>query len=133
MDLLRLKQQARGFHPCGGGGGSSSSSQATNQTDNRRVIGANGVSAENSNVNYSIVSTDQGTVAGAFNFATAALGAESAENTQTQKNAVDSLNTSTAAISQAYASARGQGNLTEYVLIGAMALVGIIAYAAVKK
>ena len=151
MDLLRLKQAAQGFHPCGGGGGSSSSAQTTNQTDNRRVIGQNGVSAENSNVNYSITSTDDGAVAGGLNVASQSLGAMLSLATTTANNsagldksalsfantsqtqALDSLNTTTAAIQNAYASARGQGNLTEYVLIGCLALAGIIAYAAIKK
>ena len=152
MDLLALKRKALGHHACGGGGGGSSSTeQNTTNTDNRRVIGQNGVSAENSNVNYSISTTDDGAVSAGVGLASQSLAdmlglsttvatnsnaldkavLAFAGNSQTQ--AVDSLNTSTAAIQNAYASARGQGNLTEYVLIGAMALCGIIAYVAISK
>lgn len=127
MNLLREKQRASGHHLAllgGGGSSSSSTSQTTNQTDNRRVIGQNGVSAENSTVTYNL--TDGGTVAAALNLV-------GNVTSSAQTNAADSLNSTTKAISSAYASARGQGALTEYVLIGALALVGLISYYAIKK
>ena len=115
----------------GGGGGSSSTQQNTTQnttnTDNRAVIGENGVSAQGgSTVNYTNTTTDDGAI-------TAAIGLATSVTTAAQSDALDSLNTSTSAITQAYASSRGQGALTEYVLIGAMALCGIIAYVALTK
>jgi len=113
------------------GGGSSSSSQATNQTDNRRVIGQSGVSAENSTVNYTM--TDDGAIAGALALAASTVQANSAATKATQTQALDSLNQTTSAVQAAYASSRGAGAMTEYVLIGALALSGIIAYAAISK
>ena len=126
MNLLREKLRARGHHRAmlGGGGSDSNTSSTTNQTDNRRVIGQNGVSAENSNVNYTV--TDDGAINAALTLA------GNVTNTA-QKNASDNLTSTTSAISQAYASARGQGALSEYVLVGALAMVGIIAYFAIKK
>ena len=150
MNLLREKLRAQGHHLAQlGGGSSSSSAQTTNQTDNRRVIGQNGVSAENSNVTYTV--TDDGAISGGLDLASKSLGAmlnlstTTANNSAsldksilgfaagTQSAALDSLSTNTAAIQNAYASARGQGNLTEYILIGCLAIAGIIAYTALKK
>jgi len=50
----------------------SSSSQATSQTDNRRVIGEGGVSAENSNVSITHNTLDNGAINAAFNYGNAA-------------------------------------------------------------
>jgi len=50
----------------------SSTSQATSQTDNRRVIGEGGVSAENSTVSITHNALDNGAISGAFNYANAA-------------------------------------------------------------
>ena len=58
----------------------SNTSQATNQVDNRRVIGEGGVSAENSNVNYSVVNNSldgeiiNAVLGGAFDFGSEAFG-----------------------------------------------------------
>ena len=58
----------------------SNTSQATNQVDNRRVIGEGGISAEGSNVNYSVVNNSldgeviNAVLGGAFDFGSEAFG-----------------------------------------------------------
>lgn len=113
----------------GGGGGSSTTQNTTNQIDNRRVLGQGAISAENSTITL----TDAGAVAGALSLAGQALNLNAKMASGTAASALDSLNSTTSAVQQAYASARGQGNMVEYVTIGAMALVAIIAYAALQK
>lgn len=113
-------------------GSKSSSSQATSQTDNRRVIGEGGISAEGSNVNSgggilaqsgaSVTVLDNGAINKAFDFSTQALGA----TLSAQKDTANIL-------ADAYNDAKGRGALTDYILIGAIAMAGIVAFQAVRK
>ncbi len=173
----------------------SASQQATDQTDNRRVIGEGGVSAENSTVTYTVNSLDQGTVNaalaaigansdGAFSFGSDALAnalgfggdalklagdatsdALSFADSNASRNSAmaynvysDALGTSDNALSKAfafganaldasfanlgdtqqlvadaYSDAKGRGALTDKILIGAIAAMAVVAFAAVKK
>lgn len=110
----------------------SSSAQSTNQTDNRRVIGEGGISAEGSNINKgdgiqafnggSVTVLDNGAINKAFDFSTRALDA----TLNAQKSTANIL-------SDAYNDAKGRGALTDYILIGAIAMAGIVAFNAVRK
>lgn len=110
----------------------SSSQQATNQTDNRRVIGEGGVSAEGSNVNSgggilaqsgaSVNVLDNGAINRAFDFSQA-VGAQ----------ALDFVKASQGQVADAYQEAKGRGVLTDWILIGAIAMAGLVAFQAVKK
>lgn len=116
--------------------GSSKSSQATNQTDNRRVIGEGGVSAESSSVNTGsgilaqngaqVTVLDNGAINKAFDFSgQVAAGA--------LKFGLDSQAATAGVLADAYNDAKGRGALTDYILIGAIAMAGIVAFSAVKK
>lgn len=114
----------------------SSSAQATNQTDNRRVIGEGGVSAEGSTVNSGggllattgaqITVLDNGAINKAFDF-----------SSQVAKGALDfgiqSQGATAKVLADAYKDAKGRGALTDYILIGAIAMAGLVAFSAVKK
>jgi hypothetical protein len=133
------------------GGSSSSSSAATTQTDNRRVIGQNGISAENSNVTVNNTTLDaevanhaldtvSGVVGAASGIANTAISASTQDlslslNFATTANAkaLDSLNTTSNLVKDAYADAKGRGALTDKILIGAIVMAGVIALAAVRK
>ncbi|WP_288254042.1 hypothetical protein [uncultured Hydrogenophaga sp.] len=110
--------------------GSSKSTQATNQTDNRRVIGEGGISAENSNVSTATASgsgivaqhgssvsvLDNGAINKAFDFSKS-VGAEAlafAKSSQSQ-------------VADAYQEAKGRGVLTDWITIGAIAMAGLVA------
>ncbi len=116
--------------------GSSKSSQATNQTDNRRVIGEGGVSAEGSTV-FTAKAQDNGVVAqhgstvsvldnGAINRAfdfSQQVGAEAlafAKSSQSQ-------------VADAYQEAKGRGVLTDWITIGAIAMAGLVALQVARK
>lgn len=132
---------------------SSSSSSDTNQTDNRRVIGQGGVSAEGGSVvnvttldasvaNNAISSTAGAAVANLDRSLT--FGADALKRalafgdkafsfgTDTQQTALDSLNSQANLVKDAYADAKGRGALTDKILIGAIAMAGLVAFAAVK-
>lgn len=170
---------------------SSRSSQATSQTDNRRVIGEGGISAEGSVVNYTNNTLDYDVVNRAFGFGAGtldvgtaaiaealgfggkALGAAMdvtsdalafADQNATRNSAMaynamtDALASSEGAISKAftfgnnamgaafdtlgntqnlikdaYADAKGRGALTDKMIMGAIAAMAVVAFAAVKK
>lgn len=144
----------------------SSSSSATNQTDNRRVIGQGGISAESSNVsvtNYSldadvanhvvasghqdlVSSLDFAAVAGnnafgfasaagssAFNFASDAEGKAFGFAAKANAQALDSLNTTSNLVKDAYADAKGRGALTDKIMIGTIAGAVLIALVALQQ
>lgn len=133
---------------------SSSTSSDTNQTDNRRVIGQGGVSAEGGSVvnvttldagvaNNAISSTANAAVANldrSLTFGSDALKRALAFGdkafsfgTDTQQTALDSLNSQANLVKDAYADAKGRGALTDKILIGAIAMAGLVAFAAVRK
>jgi hypothetical protein len=116
--------------------GSSKATQATNQTDNRRVIGEGGISAEGSTV-FTASAADNGVVAqhgstvsvldnGAINRAfdfSQQVGAEAlafAKSSQTQ-------------VADAYQEAKGRGVLTDWITIGAIAMAGLVAMQVARK
>lgn len=150
MDLMREKLRSRGHHRAHIGGGSSSetsSSSTTNQTDNRRTIGAGGISAEGSTVNV----LDGGAIANAFDFSKTAIaqafdfgtkntskaisfGSDALDfATKSNQQALDSLNTESQLVAAAYNDAKGRGALTDKILIGAIAMAGLVAVMALKK
>lgn len=47
--------------------------------------------------------------------------------------ALDSLNTTANLVKDSYADAKGRGALTDQILIGAIAMAGLVAFAAVRK
>lgn len=111
------------------GGSSSSSSQATNQTDNRRTIGDGGISNENGTVNV----LDGGAIKNAFDFS-GGITKESFTFAKTaQAAALDSLNTTSSLVKDAYADAKGRGAMTDKILIGSVVMAGLVAVAAIRK
>lgn len=155
------------------GGSSSSSTQTTKQTDNRKVLGQGSLNAENSTINQTSYSLDNGaiatsfdsqnkTVEGAFDFGSKVLdnsattvkdalayGADSQDSAYSfssgavskafsfaedaNSRALDSLNTTANLVKDSYADAKGRGALTDQILIGAIAMAGLVAYTAVRK
>lgn len=116
--------------------GSSKSAQTTTMQDNRRVLGEGSISAENSTVTV----LDNGAINRAFDFGDNALAStgdivkkalQFGLDSQAASN--DVLSKSTSVLSNAYNDAKGRGALTDYILIGAIAMAGIVAFSAVKK
>jgi hypothetical protein len=119
---------------------SSSASQAsTNQTDNRRVIGQGAISAESgASVNYQVL--DANAINQAFDFGKASLSTvgDTVKQsfgfaTKANAQALDSLMVTTDVLKDAYADAKGRGALTDKILIGTVAMAGLIAFAAIRK
>lgn len=122
-------------------GSDSESSQTTQQTDNRRVIGQGGVSAEGSTVTITAL---DGQVANAaigasaqdlqasLNYADAITGHSLDYAQAAQGQALDSLNTTANLVKDAYADAKGRGALTDKILIGSVVMAGLVAIAAVR-
>ena len=128
---------------------SSESSADTSQTDNRRVLGEGAVSVEaagQSSVNVTtldagvantaITATSDAAIENlkqSLSFGSTALNKAFGFGVDTQKTALDSLNTQANLVKDAYADAKGRGALTDKILIGAIAMAGIVAFAAVRK
>jgi hypothetical protein len=122
------------------GGSSSSSSQATNQTDNRRTIAAGGISNEGGTVNV----LDGGAIKNSFDFA-GAVSAQSFDlqkttlakaldfSSKSQGQALDSLNVTSNLVKDAYADAKGRGAMTDQILIGSVAMAGLVTIAALRR
>ena len=118
--------------------GSSKSSQATNQTDNRRVIGEGGISAEGSTITQSTATAsgdgivaqhgasvsvlDNGAINRAFDFSQS-VGAEALAFAKASQNQV----------ADAYLEAKGRGVLTDWITIGAIAMAGLVALQVARK
>lgn len=135
MDLMREKRRSCGQHRAegglfgGGGGSSSSSSQSTTQTDNRRTIASGGISAEDSTVNV----LDGGAIKNAFDFGTATVKESFGFATRSQQQVLDSLDSTSNLVAAAYNDAKGRGALTDKILIGAIAMAGLVAVMALRK
>lgn len=112
-----------------GGGSSSSTAQTTNQTDNRRTIGAGGISNEGGTVNV----LDGGAINAAFDFSKSTVGESFDFAKSAQGAALDSLNTTSNLVKDAYADAKGRGALTDKILIGSVAMAGLVAVMALRK
>jgi hypothetical protein len=153
VNLLREKQRCADTHRLNFGGSSNSSSaQTTNQYDNRITNGTNGIVAQGGST---VSVLDAGAIQNALAFAgdtvqTAIAGQGTAAKNaidvvassnskaldfakQSQGQALDSLNTTSNLVKDAYADAKGRGALTDKILIGAIAMAGVVAFAAVRK
>ena len=121
----------------------SSSSQTTSQADNRRVLGAGALLAEGgSTVN---ITTLDGAVATAslnanVDVAKAALNAGTQGEklafsfaAKSQSQVLDSLASQSELIKDSYADANGRGALTDKMLIGSVAMAGLVAIAALQR
>jgi len=122
---------------------SSQSNPSTNQTDNRRVIGQGGVSAESGSVvnyqvldgevvNRSLDSVDL-TVKNALSTVDKSVGRSFDFAVQANSQALDSLNTTSNLVKDAYADAKGRGAMTDKILIGSVVMAGLVAIAALRK
>lgn len=116
----------------------SESSPDNSQTDNRRVIGEHGISAENSTVNVQtldaevvnrVLETGEFSIDRALKFGSEAL--NYSKNSQAQ--ALDSLNTTANLVKDAYEDAKGRGAMTDTILIGSVVMAGLVAMAAIRK
>lgn len=142
MNLLREKLRCSGHHLAQFGGSSSSASnQTTIQEDNRITNGTNGIVAQGGS---SVSVLDGGAIQNAFTFADKAFSTAIAGNgaaakgaldfaKSSQGQALDSLNTTSELVKDAYADAKGRGALTDKILIGAIAMAGVVAVMAVRK
>ena len=103
--------------------GSSKKADQTQMVDNRRVLGEGSISAEGGST---VTVLDNGAVAGAFDFSRAIAEGALAFGLKSQSDTAKTM-------ADAYNDAKGRGALTDYILIGAIAMAGIVAYSAVKK
>jgi hypothetical protein len=124
------------------GGSKSSSAASTSQTDNRRVLGENAISAEGSTV--TINTLDGQVVNRALDTADLSVGKALtfADSTQAKAyqfantsadRAMDALDTTTELVKDAYQEAKGRGELTDQIIMGALVMAGLVAFAAVRK
>ena len=131
-----------------------STSSTTSQADNRRVLGAGALLAEGGS-SISITTLDGDVASAAFKSNTAVskaaldTGADLAKaalnaGTQGEKLAfsfaaksqsqvLDSLASQGELIKDSYADAKGRGALTDKILIGSIAMAGLVAIAALKR
>lgn len=133
----------------------SKTSSDTTQIDNRRVLGQGAVSVESGgDANINVTTLDASVANNAIsNMAdvsvknlrdSLAFGSDALQRAlsfgdkafnfgvDTQQTALDSLNTQANLVKDAYADAKGRGALTDKILIGAIAMAGIVAFAAVR-
>lgn len=106
---------------CGGGGGGSTKNSTTSSvenTDNR--ISQQGGAAVSGN-NNTLTVLDGGAIENAFKFAAAS-----------QASSVSAINTTSKLVSDAYADAKGQGSKTNYLILGAVAVTGLVAVFALR-
>jgi hypothetical protein len=139
-------------------GGKSSTAQNTTSQDNRVVVGQSGVNANNSIVSVSNTTTDLGAVHDSFAFgreSTAlalgsmanvaghamdsnervtemAIGAAQDAYKNSTSQVLDSLNSTETLVANAYNDAKGRGAMTDKILIGAIVMTGLVAYAAIR-
>lgn len=124
------------------GGSKSSSAASTSQTDNRRVLGEGAISAENSTV--SIQTLDGEVVNRALDTADLSVGKalDFSDSTQARAyafansagdRALDNIEATTELVKDAYQEAKGRGELTDQIIMGALVMAGLVAFAAVRK
>lgn len=125
----------------GGGGGSTQANTSTSNADKRNSVNSGiGVSGDGNSLNV----LDGGAIKNAFDFSGStvaqALGFAGASQQETlgfalksNAQALDSLNVTTDLVKNAYADAKGRGAMTDYLLMGAMALAGLVAVYALRK
>lgn len=137
-----------GFFFCcfGGGGGSSTSATTTTSVDKRLVVDSGvGVSSDSSTVNVSAL--DGGAIKSAFDFAalagqgagdTVIAALELADTIYTKglsalDRNVDLVNKSGDMVAKAYDQAKGSGSEYRLMTVGALALVGVVAFKSFGK
>lgn len=142
-DLLREKSRACGHHRAqfGGGGGSSASTNTTTTTDSRITQQSGTAVSGNSNT---VQVLDGGAINRAFDFSdntlnksidfgqtalTKALDFAFKSNQQT----ATVLDSQTTLVKNAYEDAKGRGSMTDWIILGGMALAGAVAVAALGK
>lgn len=122
----------------------SDSSQKAENTDARRVLGQGAISAENSAVTVVNNSLDASVANNAIDNSTKGLGLNldfalnvlnkgfTAQSTQAS-NALKALDSTTSLVKNAYEDAKGRGQYTDLITMGAIAMAGLVAFNAVKK
>lgn len=117
------------------GSSSTTQSQQTTQqstSDNRIVLGQSAMLAKDgSSINITTLDADvakAAMTAGTKNLEIAASFAKTA-----QSQVLDSLSSQTDLVKDAYSEAKGRGALTDKILIGAIAMSGLVAIAALRK
>ena len=112
----------------GGGGGSSSSSTATTNTDSRiSQQSGTAVSGNNNTV------LDGGAIKNAFDFSGMTLQKSLEFAFQSNSKTLDALDGQANLIKDAYADAKGRGALSDKIILGGMALAGVVAVIALRK
>lgn len=114
----------------------SSSSQTTttnnNQADNRKVLAEGALLAEN-NSSITVTTLDADVAKAALSAGTKGMELAFNFGSKSQGQALDSLESQASMVKDAYADAKGRGALTDKILIGAIAMAGLVAIAALRK
>lgn len=112
----------------GGGGGSSASTNQTTTQDSRITQqSGTAVSGNNNTV------LDGGAINKAFDFSSTTLAKSLEFAFNANKQTATVLDSQTALIKNAYEDAKGRGAMTDWIILGGMALAGTIAVAALRK
>ena len=109
-----------------------SSSQTTSQADNRRVLGAGALLAEGGST-VNITTLDADVAKAALNAGTEGQKLAFSFAAKSQSQVLDSLASQSELIKDSYADAKGRGALTDKILIGSIAMAGLVAIAALQR
>ncbi len=114
----------------GGGGSSSSTQQQTTQNTDMRVVGGDSSTNVSAQAGANVTVTDTGTVHAAFGFANDVMKGAYDTVAQISSSTAQIVQQSEAAVADAYSTAKAG---EQKVLVGAaLAIVGVVAFAAVK-
>lgn len=127
------QRHSRGGRACpefGGGGGASSNTTKTENSDSRiSQQSGNAVSGDNNTLTV----LDGGAIKNAFDFASAGQSDAFKFAATSQASAISALTTTSKLVSDAYNDAKGRGAMTDWVLLGALAVAGVAAIAAARS
>lgn len=127
------QRHSRGGRACpqfGGGGGSSNSTTKTENKDSRiSQQSGTAVSGDSNTVNV----LDGGAIKNAFDFGTSTVTQSLGFAAASQGQVLDSLKTTSQLVANAYNDAKGRGAMTDYILIGSVAMAGLVALMALRK
>lgn len=113
-----------------GGGGSSSSRNETTTKDSRISLqSGTATSGDNNVVNV----LDGNAINKSFDFGTTALTKSLTFAATSNQQALDTLKETSSLVKDAYADAKGRGAMTDKILIGAVAMAGLVAIMALRK
>lgn len=130
-DLLREKHRARGTHRAQIGGGSSTRSESATTNTDSRISQQSGLAVSGNSNTLNVL--DANAVNRAFDFGTTTVAESFGFATRSNAQALDSLNTTSNLVKDAYSDAKGRGVLTDKIMIGSIAMAGLVAVMALRK